>query len=243
MYVFIDESGDHNLSIIKGDGTYNVFVLGAVLIEKSSYAEIDHAFKELKRDIFGDPNFIIHTWELTHPLNKKADPRNAILRNPDVRADFYQRINEFIESTQLTSIFCIVRKPAFQDKYAYPHDPYELSFENILNRVLYYTTSDEIEIMPECRGPKLDALMEGEFAKYSTTGTRFHSAEDIAKRVINFECIDKSKNMTGHQLADLLCSPVGRHSLGYKPKPPGNEVPFAVVRGKLAGPMALTSIP
>ena len=48
MYAFIDESGDHNLDILKSDGNYNIFVLGTALIKKEDYPEVDREFKSIK---------------------------------------------------------------------------------------------------------------------------------------------------------------------------------------------------
>ena len=243
MYAFIDESGDHNLNLIKSDGTYDIFVLGVATIAKADYSTIDSEFKSIKREIFGSDDFIVHTWELTHPTNSKSDPRNAIMRNPEVRKNFYGRVNKLIEESPIGTIFCVVRKAAFQSKYNWPYDPYELSFENILNRVMLYSDSSDIEIIPECRSKELDLKIEGEFAKYSAAGTRFHEPEELAKRITSFGCIDKNANMSGHQIADLITSPVGRHFFGCKSRPEGNEVPFSLVKKKLHGHLALTVLP
>lgn len=235
MYAFIDESGDHNLNLALSDNRYNIFVLGAALIAKKDYESIDKEFKAFKKNFFGGEDFIVHTDELVHPTAKKSDPRNGILRVPEKRAEFYAWTTDFIERIPMSAVFMVVQKVPFFHKYSVPADPYELSFENILNRTLRYGVGDEIEIYPECRNSEQDKALAAEFAKYSVRGTAFVSAEVIQKRVKKFECKTKKDNLTGSQLIDLLVTPVGRHFNGAKPKPIGNEIPYLLVRKKLAG--------
>lgn len=235
MYAFIDESGDHNIDLSKSDNIYNIFVLGTILVDKSDYESLDKEFRTFKQRFFGGEDFIVHTKELTRGNVLKSDPRNKIMGNPEKRYEFYNWVNAFLDRAPISAFFSIINKTPFSAKYSSPFDLYGMSFENSLNRVLYYGKGDEIEVYPECRGSILDRQMEAEFAKISIAGTKFHSAEEIKKRIRKFEFKDKKENMTGLQLADLLVSPVGRHFLGVRPKPIGNEVRYEIVRKKLAG--------
>lgn len=235
MYAFIDESGDHNINLAKSDNVYNIFVLGTVLIDKSAYKSLDSEFRAFKKEFFGGDDFIIHTKELTRGNISKSDPRNKIMGNPEKRHEFYNWTNEFLTRASILTFFSIINKTPFSEKYSSPFDLYGMSFENALNRILHYGKGDDIEIYPEGRNSLLDRQMEAEFAKISIAGTKFHSAEEIKRRIKKFEFKDKKENMTGLQLADLLVSPVGRHFLGVRPKPIGNEVRYETVRAKLAG--------
>ena len=245
MLAFIDESGDHNLDLALSDNIYNIFVLGAVLIDDDVYKALDTEFREFKKSFFGAEDFIVHTKELTRPTNTKSDPRNSIMRIPQRRAEFYDWINAFISRSKIRAVFTVIQKVPFYHKYKTPFDPYELAFENILNRILYYGKDNQIDVYPECRETYLDRKLQGEFAKYSIAGTQFHSGEEITRRIRKFECRHKNTNMSGLQFADLLVNPVGRHFLGFPPKPAGNEVPYEVVREKLAGSekLSITVLP
>lgn len=245
MNAYIDESGDHNLDMKTVDNKYNVFVLGLVLIKKENYESIDTGFKKIKKDIFGSEDFILHTNELNNPNDKRSDPRNKVIYNPTKRAEFYALINEFIKNAPFTTCYMVVRKEHFVNQYTTPIDPYELSFENILNRTMKYSHGRDVDMHIECRQSGLDRQMEAQFAKYSLSGTRFCTAEDIKRRIKKFEFFDKNKNITGIQIADLLANPVGRHFLGKVPKVAGNEVPYVLARSKLAGGVknALTIFP
>ncbi len=244
MNAFIDESGDHNLNMTTVDNSYNVFVLATILVKKEDYLDLDKKFKKFKKDFFCDENFIIHTWELTHPFHKKADQRNKILSKPEKRNEFYIGINQLLDDAKFMASFVVVRKSHFVNQYVTPADPYDLSFENALNRILYYSKSDNIDIYAENRQKKdLDARLELDFRKYRETGIAFHGAEEIKRRISKFELKQKNDNITGLQIADLLANPVGRHFLGKPPRLSGNEVPYTLARKKLPGPSGLTIIP
>gem|GEM_PF-6851111 len=226
------------------DNNYNIFVLSLVLIRKKDYKKIDMGFKKIKKDIFGDENFIIHTWELTHPTHRKSDKRNGIMRVHEKREEFYKKMNDFIESSLIKTCFTVVRKLHFAGKYVFPSDPYELSFENHLNRILHYSSGDDISIYAESRDDALDKSLLAEYTKYSIKGVCFHDSEKM-KRIKEFNIKSKKENITGLQIADLLASPVARHFLNIKPRPIGNEIPYSLVRKKLAGniKLSITIIP
>ena len=61
-YLFLDESGDHSLDKI--DPQYPVFVLGGALISGMEYQAVDAQWKEMKRDLFGTEEIIIHTADM-----------------------------------------------------------------------------------------------------------------------------------------------------------------------------------
>ncbi|HJD61209.1 MAG TPA: DUF3800 domain-containing protein [Rickettsia endosymbiont of Columbicola hoogstraali] len=67
--LFIDESGDHNLTKI--DPLYPIFVLGGVIIEKN-YAdgELIYEMNKFKQLVFGTTDIILHTAEICPNKNK-----------------------------------------------------------------------------------------------------------------------------------------------------------------------------
>ncbi|MEK7654235.1 MAG: DUF3800 domain-containing protein [Patescibacteria group bacterium] len=243
MMAFIDESGDHNLDIKKADNNYNVFVLGTVLIEKTEYPKIDAEFKAFKKSFFGDENFIIHTAELIRPMHKDSDPRNKVMLNKDKRSEFYEFMSTWLTTANFRASFAVIKKTELTGQYITPVNPYDFCFENLLNRIMYYSKSSAIEIYPECRDSNLDKRLTADFKKYFEVGIAFYKAKLIQERVRCFELKKKEENLTGLQIADLLVSPVGRHFLGKNPRVKGNEIPYSVVSKKLAGYLALTVFP
>lgn len=66
--LFLDESGDHNLSVI--DCSYPMFVLGGVIVDKA-YAEgpLTKAFDDFKRRMFGRTDIVLHTADIVRVRN------------------------------------------------------------------------------------------------------------------------------------------------------------------------------
>ncbi len=62
--MFLDESGDHNLTII--DPQYPVFVLGGVIVDQEyAQGEMDDRVRRFKLDLFGRDDLILHTGDIT----------------------------------------------------------------------------------------------------------------------------------------------------------------------------------
>ena len=58
--MFLDESGDHNLSVI--DPQYPLFVLGGIVTDQEyAEGEMTEKLNRFKRDIFGMEDIILHT--------------------------------------------------------------------------------------------------------------------------------------------------------------------------------------
>ncbi|MGV0879255.1 DUF3800 domain-containing protein [Martelella sp. FLE1502] len=86
--VYVDESGDHNLSVISPH--YPVFVLAFCVFEKASYIEATvPAFQRLKFKWFGHDAVVFHEREM-----RQQKPPFAFLQNRDRRDDFMTDLNE-----------------------------------------------------------------------------------------------------------------------------------------------------
>jgi hypothetical protein len=233
MLVFIDESGDHNLDIFKADNTYNVFVLGAVLIDEKAYQTFNKKLTALKTELFGDNTFIIHTREMTRP-NRAKDPRNFKLVNPDFRYSYYSRLNELIHQTQFKLIASVIQKNKITNNLSTDtKDPYLFSFDFVLNRVLVHCQNTTCYIYPEKRTTHEDTKLELALLRVKSTGTKKLRGAEVSKRISEFTLTDKSANLSGLQLADLVVTPIGRHFIGKNAKPEGNEIAYKVVKEKI----------
>jgi Protein of unknown function (DUF3800) len=66
--LFLDESGDHNLSVI--DPSYPLFVLGGVIMEEAYAREVlTPRLAEFKRQLFGREDIVLHTADITRNRN------------------------------------------------------------------------------------------------------------------------------------------------------------------------------
>ena len=230
---FIDESGDHNLNLKKLDNQYNVFVLSGVIFTEQNYKIFDQEFRKLKTEIFGGDDFVLHTAEITRPKRSKDD-RNFLFNDRDFRKNFYEKMNQLIQKTPFHIVSCTIRKDKLVDKYGIKaHNPYYIALENLLNRIMYFCDQNSTcKIYPEKRGFVEDKSLELEFASLQINGVKFHKGSKIRKHIQKFELVDKTKNLSGSQLADLVVSPIGRHIIGKPPKPKGNEIDYQILKSK-----------
>lgn len=235
MYVFIDETGDHDLIHI--DEEYPVFGLGALMIEEGEYRRMEVAVNEFKTRYFDSPEtFILHACELKRPTNKKSDPRNRALLNPIFRKGFYEDFdNSILNAFDYKVAFCFIRKKLMATNYQYPSDPYHFSFENILNRILRHGGQLN-DIFAEKRGEDLNVLLEAEYERMKKIGIRFYNSNDVVSRT-NLGLIDKNENISGLQVIDLLLSAVTRKHQGKGEKMIGNDCNPDFALRKLACPI------
>jgi Protein of unknown function (DUF3800) len=98
MFVFIDESGNHNLNYLGNQDPYHIFVLGGVIFDDIEYAKFDLEFKALKLRFFGTEEFVLHTKEITRP-NRSTNDLNLKFNDPEFRQEFYTALSDLISGT------------------------------------------------------------------------------------------------------------------------------------------------
>lgn len=234
MLVFMDETGDHNLENI--DPQYPLFGLGALMISEEEYEKLDMAVDTLKEEFFGGAeNFILHSSELKRPTGKRSDPRNQIMFDPAIRSRFYDAFDKRIMLPhKMQIIVCFIRKIELSKKYYYPANPYLLSFENVLNRVLRHGGSMN-HMYAENRGPELDIELLAEYERFTKVGTPFFPASTVLSRT-SLEMMPKKDNSNGLQVIDLALSSLARAALGKEYKMQGNDLDPVYIRLKYPCP-------
>lgn len=74
-------------------------------------------------------------------------------------------------------------------------------------------------IFAERRRPDLDDALEAEWRTLRERGTNYMRTGAVDKRIVDLSLKSKRPNIVGHQLADLVVSPIGRHVIGKPPQP------------------------
>jgi TATA-binding protein-associated factor Taf7 len=218
-YLFLDESGDHNL--IKIDKSYPVFVLAGCIIKSSYYnSTFIKKVQNYKATLFGTKKIILHTADITR--NKNGFEK---LKNPIIRKKFYNETNNLIKDLDFSLIACIIDKKKHYEKYReLALDSYELSLKCVLERFFYFLkeNSDTAKIYAESRGSFLDSKLELAYfdIKYSgiTYPTRKIRGAEVREKFLDFKFYSKEKNISGLQIADLCATPIGRNYVGKKVK-------------------------
>lgn len=233
--MFLDESGDHNLTPGKIDLSYPVFVLaGCIFDEKYYRQEVIKKLNALKITYFGSDNIIFHTLEMSRPT-KSRESRFLKLINKPFRLNFYRALNTLLENLSFSLVVCAIKKVDHIEKYGLTAlDPYLLSFDNLLNRFIFELKfSESGKIIAEKRNSILDNQLELAWLNFKISGTKFIKGSEIKDRVESLYMVPRSKNETGLQIADLVASPIGRKILGIKKKV-GHEVNFDMLKGKFS---------
>jgi hypothetical protein len=203
--VFADESGDHGLLTI--DKEYPVFVLAFCVFKKSDYVEVvSPAIQSLKLKHFGHDGVVLHERD----IRKETGDFKALFDRAK-RTAFLNELHDMMVALPFTLISVVIRKDALKRKYAAPHNPYNVALFFGLERLMTLLGSQEqgtklTHVTFERRGRREDEELELEFL-------RVRNANNWP---LEMRFAEKSANLPGLQVADLVARPVGRHILDPK---------------------------
>ena len=204
-YVFIDESGDHSLQHVNQDFPY--FLLCSVIISVEEYNIFEQKINELKHFFFGTSKVIFHSRDI-----RKHDGHFSKLFDPEIKQDFYEKLNTIITDTDFTIIANGVRKNDYIKLYGKSAiNPYHISLSYLLERTIFYL--DELpksscHIMVEMRGKKEDKELLQHYNTVLDTGTYYVDDQRFQQRIDDFTFRSKYKNDVWIQLADLCAYPL-----------------------------------
>lgn len=209
--LFLDESGDHNLSVI--DKQYPLFILGGVIVDKL-YAEtvLTQKINEFKEKVFGRRDIILHTADITRNRNGFEK-----IKDKEFRQFFYDELNALMQSLEYKVIACVIKKDEHLSKYGVAAlDPYFLSLDILVERFALEigNVADGGIIVAERREPTLDHELDLAWLNLKIQGTRYLQAKQIENRILSLNLRSKKDNIAGLQLADLVLTPIGRSILG-----------------------------
>lgn len=212
-YLFLDESGSHNLHIVDPD--YPVFVLGGVIVDSDDrLAATDASVRRFKREFFGEQRVTLHTADITRARNGFE-----ALRDPDVRHQFFAGLNALVARLEIKVVACAIRKAAHVERYGpLAVDPYMLSLGVLVERFCFEVgrTRERGTIVVERRGRPLDNALAAAWDGLRIGGTAYVRPTTINRRIAGLEVRAKSPDEVGLQLADLVVSPIGRAVLGKR---------------------------
>ena len=208
--VYVDESGDHNLSAI--NKFYPIFCLSFCIIHKKDYVtDIVPSFQNFKFKYFGHDLIVLHENE----IRKEKNEFTVLRSDAELRVNFYQDLNSLMSSANMHIIASVIDKTKLKKRYAYPDNPYELSLLFCMERLLEHLFSKgqknkTVHVVFESRGKQEDKGLELAFERITSNrgaiGYPNHNFQ-YCKFVPIFKT--KGVNSTGLQLADLTARPIG----------------------------------
>lgn len=231
--MYIDETGDHSLSKIQK--SYPIFVLcGIICDEKYHDSQLTQQLSILKKKHFGTEDIILHSKEMTHP-QKAKHPGYMNFMDSDFRKKFYNDFEKFITQSNITIVACVILKNKHFAKYGLEaKDPYLLSFDNLLNRLVFDVNDNEKgKVIAESRDSILDNQLEISYLSARVEGTNKVQPSELKQKLENSISFGKkSENIAGLQIADMVATPIARHYL-EKPERNGHQLKYRVVFNKV----------
>jgi len=203
--VYVDESGDHSLTLI--DQLYPVFVLVFCIFKKVDYANIvSPLFKHLKLKFFGHDLTILHTREI-----RKSRNEFSILLNENTRLGFFSHLNQIMEEIPLTIVASVVDKQELKENGSGLSNPYHLALGFCLEKTMMFFREEEqgnrkTFVIVEARGKEEDRQLKSVFQSVVDGENSLGIKMPMQIRFAN-----KQTNVIGLQIADLIAHPIGRH--------------------------------
>lgn len=224
-YLYIDECGDHNLA--KYDVGFPAFTLCGILISRNNLKSLIQAFEDLKMDIFGSKDIIIHSVDI-----RRWRGPFSILADDVLRTKFFSGIENILSRNDAYVIVsCTILKEQLS-KFCVrgeEEDVYGLSLSYLIERSIFFidnienNKNPEISIVVERRGKKEDNKLLNYYNGLRNRGTKWVTAERLRSRISDFGFKNKNDNIIGLQIADLIAYPVTIHLLHPKRENPSYE--------------------
>lgn len=243
-YLFIDESGDHNL--LKIDPQFQLFVLTGIVFESNVYEKFRRNLLKLKKQLFDTDRVVLHSKELTRP-NITRQKALKDLTNPAKRNKFYTEINKLLSKFKFSILCFVIDKKWFAEKFApTPPDPYFLSFIDLFTKFEESLGIRETgKIFVEQRNKILDKqfLLAWESAKTTKVSRSMDSKKLQNHKIEKPSIMPKSWDESGLEIADLISYRLSRAFMNKPEKPRGNEIDIKVINKKKISISSFTALP
>lgn len=224
-YLFIDECGDHNLT--KYDPGFPVFTLCGILVSRKNLNALNKAFEELKIEIFGTKDIVIHSVDI-----RKWRGPFSVLADETLRMRFFEGIEKILSRTNVYVIVSCTILKELLSKFCVrgeDDDVYGLSLSYLIERSVFCVDNEnteerpEISIVVERRGKNEDNKLFNYYNGLRNRGTKWVGADRLRARISDFGFKNKKDNIIGLQIADLIAYPVTIHLLHPERNNPSYE--------------------
>lgn len=208
--IYVDEVGNPDLE--SSDNPNHRFLSLTGVILELDYVEktLQPQLERLKADFFHshpDDPVVLHRKEML-----SAKPPFEVLRDPEIRSKFDQRLLAFLDEWDYTVISVCIDKKKHKETYlTWRYEPYHYCLAVLLERFVFFLNrhGSTGDVMAESRGGKEDIRLKNSFHRLWTQGTDFVDSQQI-QRVLTSSQLKvkpKSMNVSGLQLTDLLAYP------------------------------------
>ena len=227
--LYLDESGDHVFRNVMAPPHRFLCLLGC-WFQNPDYLKFHEALKDLKTQFLPhhpDDPVILHREDM---LN--ARKAFKILREPAVRAEWDTGLIKLIANAEFRVVAVVIDKLELRNDYGESAaHPYHLGLGFMLQRYAGYLNhiNRTGDVMAESRGGAEDRLLKESYERVYERGVWMTSVDTFhaALTSCQLKLKNKSANISGLQLADLLGHPVKQSTLRQQGLLESNPTPFA----------------
>ncbi len=214
--MYVDEVGNSDLNA-SADPNHRYLSLTGVIFDLDYVNRTVFSTVEgIKARYFAshpDDPIILHRKEL---VNKR--PPFAVLRDPKIEQSFNHDLLAMLTQLDYTVITVVIDKLEHQRRYTtWRFDPYHYCLTVIVERFVLWLNARDGQggVMAESRGGKEDRRLKDSFARVHEKGSDYIKPEQFAARLTSrqLKVKNKSNNIAGLQIADLLAHPSYRATL------------------------------
>lgn len=208
--LYLDESGDHVFNCLENPSHRYLCLLGC-WFRNPEYMRFHGQLEEFKKAHLPhhpDEPPVLHREDI---INRRG--RFAHLQDPLKAQAFDQALLEVIRAAEFKVVAVVIDKLALRQKYgdAAAH-PYHLAMGFMLQRYCGYLNqiSRTGDVMAESRGGREDRLLADSYSRVHNQGVWMSLASSFQQALTSkqLKVKNKSANIAGLQLADLLGHPV-----------------------------------
>lgn len=213
LRLYIDEVGTTAYPNVDPGKNFEKRYLGlsCVILGKINQSEHLEDFKQLRNIITSDADehgqIHIHRKDI---LDKRSHFKALLDKNKE--EEFNSKLLAILAKENFRVIFRAIDKFNHKQRYVRPMYPYHYMIGSIVEEYVRFleVSNSRGDVMIESRGKKEDELLQEFFESFLKTGSSYCSPERIAARITskNIKFKDKSDNIPGLELADILAIPV-----------------------------------
>lgn len=225
FYLYVDESGDHNLkSFNKGAP---LFLLCGCIVDYDDNADMEEKVRCFKIKYFGTNDVVLHYREIRKRLGCFS-----MLQNKATHEAFINDLKQLLTDIKFKIIVAVIDKQEHIKCYGkVADDPYELSLNFLIERFIFFIRNSVVgtTIIVEKRGDKEDKQLVTNWVKIYQRGTSYIKSSELQIKIAELTMRKKIDNVAGLQIADISSSCILHKII----KPDEEEEIFDIVKEKI----------
>ena len=223
--MFLDESGDHSLN--KVDQSYPMFVLAGCIFDLEYYNKVaEPQINTLKTKYFKRTDIVLRSYDI-----RKQKNDFSTLVDYKTRVNFLDDLSSLLTGLEFNLVAAGINKLNLIDHYNQPSNPYDLCFQFILERAVMYLgrSTDQLILRAESRETYNDKNLAQVYENFRNNGNgSFIKPEEVQRKLIDLSFNQKTQNVAGNQVSDLVAYPIGKWILDRNKE----NKPFEIVKQK-----------